>query len=130
LSTTASDVVTGVDFLAIATRDFPRACEFYGDVLGLPQTARYGQRPGAEYKAGNLTLAIMKSDAFGMTFVANTHPVALAVDDVASARATLEARGVHFAGDTIDSGVCHMAPFHDPDGNTLMLHHRYAPRSS
>ena len=26
-----------------------------------------------------------------------------------------------------DSGVCHMAFFRDPDGNMLMLHHRYAP---
>ena len=31
------------------------------------------------------------------------------------------------AADTIDSGVCHMAPFADPDGNALMFHHRYAP---
>ena len=31
-------------------------------------------------------------------------------------------------GDTLDTGVCHMALFADPDGNDLMLHHRYAPR--
>jgi class 3 adenylate cyclase len=50
------------------------------------------------------------------------------VDDVATARAELERRGVQFAGDTFDTGVCHMAFFQDPDGNALMLHHRYAPR--
>jgi len=27
----------------------------------------------------------------------------------------------------IDSGVCHWAIFEDPDGNMLILHHRYAP---
>ncbi len=48
--------------------------------------------------------------------------------DVAAARAELEGRGVTFAGDIFDSGVCHMAFFTDPDGNALMLHHRYAPR--
>jgi predicted enzyme related to lactoylglutathione lyase len=51
------------------------------------------------------------------------------VDDVAAARAELEAKGVEFEGDTFDTGVCHMAFFTDPDGNDLMLHHRYAPRS-
>jgi hypothetical protein len=38
-----------------------------------------------------------------------------------------EAKGVRFFGDTLDTGVCHMAIFADPDGNQLMLHHRYAP---
>ena len=52
----------------------------------------------------------------------------LHVDDVAAARAELEAKGVAFHGDTFDTGVCHMALFTDPDGNDLMLHHRYAPR--
>ena len=56
------------------------------------------------------------------------NPIALHVDDVAAARAALQARGVEFAGETIDTGVCHMAFFEDPDGNALMLHHRYAPR--
>jgi hypothetical protein len=37
---------------------------------------------------------------------------------------------VQFFADTIDSGVCHMAMFGDPDGNSFMLHHRYAPRES
>ncbi len=38
-----------------------------------------------------------------------------------------EAKDVEFEGDTFDTGVCHMAFFKDPDGNGLMLHHRYAP---
>ena len=41
-------------------------------------------------------------------------------------RKELEAKGVQFNGDTFDTGVCHMALFTDPDGNDLMLHHRYA----
>ena len=50
------------------------------------------------------------------------------MSDVAAARAELEGKRVVFPADTIDSGVCHMAHFHDPDGNALMFHHRYAPR--
>lgn len=120
--------ITGVDFVSIATRDLPTAMAFYGDVLGLPCSAQYGRAPGAEFEAGPVTLQILQSAAFGMEFRADNHPIALHVDDVAAARAELEAKGVPFAVDTIDSGVCHMAIFQDPDGNTLMLHHRYAPR--
>jgi predicted enzyme related to lactoylglutathione lyase len=90
----------------------------------------YGRSPGAEFQAGNLTLQILESEGFGMTFQTDNHPIAFQVDDVAAARAELEALGVVFEGDTIDSGVCHMAVFEDPDGNVLMLHHRYAPKST
>jgi catechol 2,3-dioxygenase-like lactoylglutathione lyase family enzyme len=122
--------VTGVDFVTVGTKDITAAEEFYGTVLGLPVGARYGTMPGVEFETGSLTLAVMQSDAFGMTFAANPSPIALQVDDVATARAELESKGVEFAADTLDSGVCHMAFFRDPDGNALMLHHRYKPRES
>jgi predicted enzyme related to lactoylglutathione lyase len=59
----------------------------------------------------------------------NAHP-ALHVDDVAAARKQLEAKGVQFVGEILDTGVCQMAFFSDPDGNDLMLHRRYAPYSN
>ena len=120
--------ITGVNFITVPTRDFERAGEFYGTVLGLPCSARWGSMPAAEFETGTLTIAVMQSDAFGMEFQPHTHPIALHVEDVAAARAELEALGVTFRADTLDSGVCHMAHFADPDGNALMLHHRYAPR--
>jgi predicted enzyme related to lactoylglutathione lyase len=83
--------------------------------------------PAGEFETGSLTIALMQSDAFGIEFQPHTHPIALHVDDVEAARAELETRGVTFGADTMDSGVCHMAHFKDPDGNSLMLHHRYAP---
>ena len=82
----------------------------------------------AEFETGNLTLSLIEPERMGMAFAANPNPLALHVDDVAAARAELEGRGVTFDGDTFDTGVCHMAFFADPDGNRLMLHHRYAPR--
>jgi predicted enzyme related to lactoylglutathione lyase len=121
--------VTGVDFITVPTRDFARAEEFYGTLLGLPCSARWGKMPAAEFETGTLTIAVMQSDAFGLEFQPHTHPIALHVDDVHAARAELEAQGVAFRADTIDSGVCHMAHFQDPDGNALMFHNRYAPRS-
>jgi catechol 2,3-dioxygenase-like lactoylglutathione lyase family enzyme len=122
--------VTGVDFIAIPTEDFERAEAFYGDVLGLERSKRWGNMPAGEFETGSLTIALMQSDAFGLEFARHSHPVAFQVDDVHATRTELEGKGVEFMGDTIDSGVCHMAPFKDPDGNSLMLHHRYAPKDA
>jgi predicted enzyme related to lactoylglutathione lyase len=127
--TTSTSLVTGVDFITVPTRDFDKASEFYGTILGLPCSARWGNMPAAEFETGTLTIAVMQSDAFGVEFQPHTHPIALRVEDVEAARAELETRGVTFPADTLDSGVCHMAHFKDPDGNTLMLHRRYAPRA-
>jgi predicted enzyme related to lactoylglutathione lyase len=122
--------VTGVDFIAIPTQDFERAEAFYGDVLGLERSKRWGDMPAGEFETGSLTIAVMQSDAFGIEFRSHSHPVAFQVDDVEAARKELEEKGVQFAADTMDSGVCHMAHFRDPDGNVLMLHHRYAPKDA
>jgi predicted enzyme related to lactoylglutathione lyase len=119
--------VTGTDFVAIPTEDFERASAFYGETLGLKRSKQWGNMPAREFETGSLTLAVMQMDAFGQSFAPHSAPIALQVDDVAAARAELEAKGVQFLGDTIDSGVCHMGIFRDPDGNALMLHHRYAP---
>ncbi|MFI5051245.1 MAG: VOC family protein [Gaiellales bacterium] len=126
---TSAPVITGVDFVTVSATDFPASVRFYGEVLGLPQTARYGSRDGAEFEAGGLTLSLIRSEAMGMTFAVNTHPIAFHVEDMEAARAELESRGVEFAADTLDTGVCLMAFFRDPAGNALMLHHRYAPRT-
>jgi catechol 2,3-dioxygenase-like lactoylglutathione lyase family enzyme len=124
-----ASLVTGVDFVAVPTADYDAAAAFYGDVLGLPFVKRWGQMPAGEFQAGNLTLAVMQSDAFGQQFRSSNAPIALQVDDVAEARARLEDRGVTFHADVMDSGVCHQAFFSDPDGNPLILHHRYAPKA-
>ena len=127
MSTTSGVRITGVDFVVVPTDAFDTAVAFYGDVLGLPCIERYGSMPGAEFQAGNLTLAVMEARAFGREFRPNAMPIALQVDDVAATRAQLEAAGVEFLTDTFDSGVCYQALFPDPDGNPLALHHRYAP---
>ena len=129
MSTTAPPfAITGVDFVAVPAEDFDASCRFYGEVLGLPFVKRWGKMPAGEFQAGNLTIAIMQSDAFGQEFRRSGTPVALQVADVAAAREQLEGAGVTFHMDTIDSGVCHQAFFADPDGNPLILHHRYAPK--
>jgi catechol 2,3-dioxygenase-like lactoylglutathione lyase family enzyme len=125
--TTQTTLVTGTDFITVATKDYDAAAEFYGNVLGLPFSKRWGQMPAGEFETGNLTIALMQSDAFGLEFRANNHPIEFRVDDFEAAQKELESRGVEFKGETIDSGVCYQAFFEDPDGNTLAIHHRYAP---
>jgi predicted enzyme related to lactoylglutathione lyase len=123
----STSVVTGVDFACVPTQDFEAARDFYGSVLGLEERVQWGQMPAVEFQAGNLTVVIMDPTAFGMEFRTSSVPLAFRVDDVAEARAGLESQGIEFRGDIIDSGVCHQAIFSDPDGNLLILHHRYAP---
>lgn len=119
-------MITGTDFICIPTQDFERARRFYGETLGLPELKTWGDMPAVEFETGNLTIAVMQSDAFGVEFAPHSHPVAFQVDDVPAAKERLEAAGVEFVGDVIDSGVCHQQMFRDPDGNMLDLHHRYA----
>jgi predicted enzyme related to lactoylglutathione lyase len=121
--------VTGTDFVTVFVKDYAAAKEFYGGLLGLESSVDYGKVPGGEFETGNLTLQVMDAEAIGREFQPSTHPIALHVDDVEETRSNLESRGVSFLGETIDSGVCHMAIFSDPDGNVLMLHRRYAPRT-
>lgn len=128
--TTSERIVTGVDFLAVSTKDLNRAIEFYGKTLGLPMSVHLDERNYAEFETGNLTLSVIDAEKMGMEHQVRGHEIALHVDDVAEARGTLEGRGIAFRGETLDTGVCHMALFNDPDGNPLMLHHRYAPRNA
>jgi len=127
--TVTDRVVTGVDFVSLPTHDLDAAAAFYGDTLGLTRSAYRPDRSFAEFETGNLTLSIINPAKMGMQHNVSHNAIALHVDDMAAARARLEAAGVTFMGDTFDTGVCHMAFFADPDGNALMLHHRYAPRT-
>jgi catechol 2,3-dioxygenase-like lactoylglutathione lyase family enzyme len=120
-------LITGTDFVAVGTKDYEKAKEFYEGVLGLPFGKQWGDFPAGEFETGNLTIAVMQSDAFGMEFKPHAHPIELHVEDFDAAKSELESRGVEFQGDTLDSGVCYQAFFQDPDGNALAIHHRYAP---
>ena len=114
-----------VDFVSIPTRDTARAVAWYRELFGLPAS---GVTEG-ELEAPNVTLSFWEPEREKLPFVANDAGLALRVADVAAARRELEAKGVEFIAETWDSGVCRFAAFRDPDGNALILHRRYAPRS-
>ena len=122
--------VERTDFVSVPVTDLERSIRFYGETLGLPRPSETDGWP--EFQLGeNVSLYLTDPRNIGQEFRGpHTASIALRVPDVAAARQALEAKGVVFAGETFDTGVCHMAIFHDPDGNTLMLHRRYAPRES
>jgi catechol 2,3-dioxygenase-like lactoylglutathione lyase family enzyme len=119
--------VERVDFVSFLTQDIPRAKRFYTETLGL-EIESEGEND-MEFRAGQVTLDIFNPASIGQPFAVSPAGLALRVPDVAAARAELESKGVGFDGETVDTGVCHMAFFHDPDGNALLLHRRYAPFS-
>lgn len=112
-----------LDFIGVPTTDPDRSRKFYVETLGL----RPDDKSDYEFWVGDTCFSIWEPEKQGMKFAPqkNAHP-ALEVDDVEAARKELEEKGVEFGAPTFDTGVCHMALFTDPDGNDLMLHHRYA----
>jgi predicted enzyme related to lactoylglutathione lyase len=128
MTETAVPTISRVDFVPIPTQDCARSTAFYADVLGLEESEHTRGEGRSEFDLSGTTLAIWDPTTAGMTFAANTNTIALYTDDVAGMRSVLEQRGVTFLGETIDTGVCHMALFADPDANPLMLHGRYVPR--
>jgi catechol 2,3-dioxygenase-like lactoylglutathione lyase family enzyme len=119
-------IVERTDFVSVPVTDMERSKTFYRDTLGLEPV---DERGFPEYRLGeNLTVYLIDPSQTGSSFTSpHTSSIALRVPDVAEARSELETRGIVFDGDILDTGVCHMAFFRDPDGNAFMLHRRYAP---
>ena len=115
--------VERVDFVSFLTQDIARAKQFYSEVLGLAIESE-GEND-MEFRAGQVTLDIFDPSSIGQAFAPSPAGMALRVPDVDAARAELEAKGVVFDGETIETGVCRQAWFKDPDGNALMLHRRF-----
>jgi catechol 2,3-dioxygenase-like lactoylglutathione lyase family enzyme len=120
--------VEQVDFVSVLTQDIPRAKQFYGETLGLPIETEGDN--DLEFTLGQVTLDVFNPSSIGQEFAPSPAGIAIRVPDVAAARSELEAKGVQFDGEVVDTGVCHFAFFKDPDGNALMLHRRYAPREA
>jgi len=118
-------IATDVDFMYVFVKDYDAVTAFYENVLGMRCSVRYGRARGAEFQCGNSTFVVFDGPSIGIDFVPNRHAIALRVENFEAAKARLESSGVEF-DNVIDSGVCHMGFFDDPDGNALMIHHRYA----
>ena len=116
--------VEGVDFISVPTRDAARAVAWYRDVLGLPLS----EYTTLEVETTNVTLSFWLPEEQGERFVPNENGIALRVADVSVAVEEVRRAGGEVIG-IEDSGVCHMGYVKDPDGNVVILHRRYAPRT-
>jgi catechol 2,3-dioxygenase-like lactoylglutathione lyase family enzyme len=115
--------VERVDFVSFLTEDIPRAKQFYTE--GLELEIETEGESDLELRCGQVTLDIFDPSSIGQPFAPSPAGLALRVPDVDAARAELEAKGVQFDGETIETSVCRQAWFKDPDGNALMLHRRF-----
>jgi catechol 2,3-dioxygenase-like lactoylglutathione lyase family enzyme len=115
--------VERVDFVSFLTQDIPRAKHFYSEIIGLELESEGPD--DMEFRAGQVTLDVFNPASQGQPFAPSLGGMALRVPNVDAARAELEAKGVVFDGETLETSVCRMAFFHDPDGNLLMLHRRF-----
>ena len=111
------------DFVSFLTQDIPRAKRFYTETLGL-EIESEGESD-MELRCGQVTLDIFDPTSIGQPFAPSPAGLALRVPDVDAARAELEAKGVEFDAETIETSVCKQAWFRDPDGNAIMLHRRF-----
>jgi catechol 2,3-dioxygenase-like lactoylglutathione lyase family enzyme len=120
--------VERVDFISVPVTDMERSTAFYGETLGLPRVNHSEEQGFPEFQLGeNVSLYLLDMEKVGRSFEGpHTASIAIRVADVHATQAELEAKGVEFSGDPLDTTVCHMAFFSDPDGNSLMLHRRYA----
>ena len=126
--TSGAITIERTDFVSLPVQDMERAKRFYADVLGIPSPNLEAAWP--EFETGNVSIYLVDPRAMGAEFSPHRSHIALRVPDVQEARARLEEQGVTFDGDVLDTGVCHMAFFDDPEGNALMLHRRYAPQEA
>jgi hypothetical protein len=87
-------------------------------VLGLERNPNSPAEDWVEYETGNVTLAVMTPHTHDYEFTPlPPGTIALRVSEAAGAQ----------VNEMWDSGVCNGAGFRDPDGNAILLHHRYAP---
>ena len=129
---TTTKIVTGVDYVGIPSNDLETARAFYENVLGLEASSVW-QRPGedavgAEFETGTVTIALINCPGLGIPFSPTRRRSRCRSTTSPPPAPSSSHAASTFLGDTIDSGVCHMANFKDPDGNAMMLHQRYAPK--
>ena len=109
----------------IFVKQWPEACEFYGETLGLEARYRNDEIGWAEYSVGAPCLGIERvqpGDAEGEALVGRLVGISLHVKDIAATYEDLKAKGVDFVSPPEEQfWGGKLAHFKDPDGNVLTL---------
>jgi catechol 2,3-dioxygenase-like lactoylglutathione lyase family enzyme len=118
-------VVRKLDYVSIPSQDAERSRAFYVDTLGLKPDAQ----ARFEFWVGETCFCIWEPAASAGSSRRSGTGTSRCTSTTWRPRApSWRPRGIEFQGEVFDTGVCHMAFFRDPDGNDLMLHHRYQER--
>ena len=99
-------IVERTDFITVPVTDMERSKRFYGETLGLAQVEHAERQGFPEYQLGeNISLYLLDMKSVGSDVHRAAHrDIALRVPDVEPRRdAELEAKGVAFDGDTLDT---------------------------
>jgi catechol 2,3-dioxygenase-like lactoylglutathione lyase family enzyme len=119
-------MITKIAFIGQPTRDLAESRRFYGEMLGLENSADYGDLWSEYQTPDGKTIAL---DTISPKESPHPTPyLALETDDIVAEVARLKAAGVRVVKDVWanDDGagteVCKMAIILDPGGNAVMLH--------
>ena len=113
-----------IAFTAYPVTDIARARKFYEGVLGLTPNApvKSENQRWIEYDIGSGTIGIGSSPNWPPS--RDGVSIALEVEDFDAAVATLRENNVEIVLGPMETPVCHMATFRDPDGNKITFHKR------
>jgi predicted enzyme related to lactoylglutathione lyase len=115
-------MIKEVAFIAVAVSDPERARKFYQETLELKPASSAMGGAWVEYELGPVTIGVGAHPDWKPSRDGTT--IAFEVDDIDQTIARLKERGVAFDMDKIETPVCWMAQFRDPDGNKLLVHKR------
>ena len=112
----------GTITLASSVADLDASIAWFKDVLGFEEVFKVAEAGWAEVStpAEGVSIGLGQTDE-GVDGSGGSTPV-FGVVDIDAARAELEAKGVRFAGETVElPGMVRLATFFDPDGNSYMF---------
>ena len=117
-------MIKEVAFIAIAVSEKDKAREFYQETLELKPSRTQMEGAWVEYDLGETTIGVGCHPAWQPSRDGTT--VAFEVDDIDQTIEKLKQRKVRFDIEKMETPVCWMAQFRDPDGNKLVVHKRKA----
>jgi lactoylglutathione lyase len=119
--------------VTVYSSDILRATEFYGKLLGLPETYRFpyeGNPEHVEYRVGTMTIAVSSPEGLashGMPAPTPGHSFELGfkTENVDELIAELRSKGVTILREPFDSLAGNRtAYFADPDGTWISVYHK------
>ena len=112
--------VKGLTWLGLRTTQFEEMVKFFNEVMGIKPIRDEPEIAGFELDAGTQVELNRPEEQFHAFFT--TGPVvAFQVDDVAAARANMEAAGIEFIGPIQHAGKTSWNHFRAPDGTVFEI---------